>query len=262
MRSFICFGCLFMGLELMDLTLKLLANDQGFINLITSFNTNPIFGLIVGTLGTATIQSSSAFIGIVQSVYGAVGSTEVTLKAMLPLIFGSNIGTTITAILACLGGSVPSKRAATFHVLFNVIGSLLFMFLLEPFNQLMLIVINSLGLSPKMQIAFAHIIFNFATTLIIFPFLIPLTKLIKKIIPGKDKEMIELNLDELEHGVVPIMPSAALEIAHKQVIKMGQLSHEGVKEVYDFFTTVTIIWKQINYENMIILWIKSCLTIS
>lgn len=230
------FGCLFMGLELMDITLKLLANDASFINLISSFNTNPIIGLVVGTLGTAAIQSSSAFIGIIQSMYEALGD-NITLIAVLPLLFGSNIGTTITAILASLGGSVPAKRAALFHVLFNVIGSILFLILLYPYADFITIIINTFNLSPKMQIAIAHIIFNVVTTLVLLPFLHPLTSLIQKIIPGKVKETIELNFEELEHGVVPIMPAAALEIAHKQVIKLGNLALEGVKEVYNFFTT-------------------------
>ena len=102
---------------------------------------------------------------------GLYAENLISLEAALPVLFGDNIGTTITAVLAAIGASVIAKRAAAVHVLFNVMGTVIFLILLAPFTQFMIWVTELLHLEPKMQIAFAHGTFNITNTLIQLPFI-------------------------------------------------------------------------------------------
>ena len=113
------FGALFFGLDLMSNGMAPLRTLESFHDLTVSMSDTPILGLVVGTVFTLIVQSSSATIGILQGLY-AEGAIE--LQAALPVLFGDNIGTTITAILASLGASITAKRAALIHVVFNLVG--------------------------------------------------------------------------------------------------------------------------------------------
>lgn len=113
------FGALFLGLELMGKALKPLREVQAFIDLTISMSDNPILGVVIGTVFTVAVQSSSASIGLLQTLFG---QGALTLDAALPVLFGDNIGTTITAVLASIGASIAAKRAAFVHVLFNTFG--------------------------------------------------------------------------------------------------------------------------------------------
>ncbi|MDE7161686.1 MAG: Na/Pi symporter, partial [Anaeroplasmataceae bacterium] len=165
------FGMLFFGLDTMGNALNdiLKAYENQSYQLFTFISDYPILGLIIGTALTALVQSSSAIIGILQTLYsqGFIG-----MFGAIPIMLGCNIGTTITACVACIGGGVQAKRTAFVHVMFNVIGAILFMALLWPFSQLMEIIegsmLSGLGPKPKMSIAVAHLIFNFITTFIMF----------------------------------------------------------------------------------------------
>lgn len=180
------FGCLFYGLDLMGKELKVIACIPCFFQITSYMVQNPLFSLIGGITFTIAIQSSSAVIAIIQQMYA---DGVLPLNVALPFMFGSNIGTTITAILASLGGSSASKRAATFHVIFNLFGALLFMLLLVPFTNLFNQLILLFNIAQKMQLALAHSIFNIVTTLMMYPFIGFFTKLIKKIIPSDNLEM-------------------------------------------------------------------------
>src|SRR5690606_38930001 len=105
-------------------------------------------------------------VAILQGLYA---ENILDLKASLPVLFGDNIGTTITAVLAALGTSIAARRAAAVHVLFNIVGSVIFLILLIPFTAYIEWITTILGLEPKMQIAFAHGSFNVANTIIQFP---------------------------------------------------------------------------------------------
>ena len=111
------FGCLFYGLDLMGNNLSMISEVPEFTQITEFLMKSPWLGLLGGTILTCAIQSSAATIAIVQQMYGA---GAIGLNIALPFLFGSNIGTTITAVLASIGGSIPAKRAAFFHVLFNV----------------------------------------------------------------------------------------------------------------------------------------------
>lgn len=149
------FGLLFFGLRLMGDELSKLGQMDFFTTLATTMQNQPILGFISGTLMTAIVQSSSAVVGIIQKIYD---SGAMTLTAALPFVFGSNIGTTVTAVFASIGGSTSAKRAAAVNVLFNTIGSVIFMFLLTPYVDFIAFLSDKYSISPMMQIAIAHIL--------------------------------------------------------------------------------------------------------
>ncbi|MGL5540249.1 MAG: Na/Pi cotransporter family protein, partial [Erysipelotrichaceae bacterium] len=141
------FGILFFGLKLMGDELKLIGKLPEFQDFAVLMAQQPILGLLGGTLMTGLVQSSSAVIGIVQKLYD---SGAISLAAAIPFVYGSNIGTTITAIFAALGGTLASKRAAGVHVLFNVGGTILFMFLIDPMVTLLTWMAGEFGLNPML----------------------------------------------------------------------------------------------------------------
>ena len=230
------FGALFFGLELLESSLSSLADLPGFIKLIQSLEENPILGVLIGTVATAAIQSSSAFIGILQ---GFVSSDSgFTMLAALPILFGSNIGSTITAILASFGSSTSAKRASAVHIIFNVLGTVLFMLLLRPYASAITWISDLLHVDPKMQIALAHIAFNLLTTLMLLPCVNILVKITTKLIPDNGKEInITIDLHELERDVVSLAPTTALDIAKRQIVNMGKLAIDAITAVINYINS-------------------------
>jgi len=240
-------GALFFGLTLMDGSLKLLTKLEGFADFLTSLGSKPLLGLLIGIVFTAVIQSSSAVIGILQSIYALsiTSGANINISAVLPILFGSNIGTCVTAVLASLGGSVAAKRSATVHIFFNIFGSVLFMILLTPFSSLMMSAFGDL--SPKMQLALSHIVFNIATTLLLFPFINQLVALVRKIIPGKEQTHLEIKIQELDHSTIKNLPSAGLDIAKNLSIKMGAFGLRMLAEIENYIKTKN----DESYENVL-----------
>lgn len=238
------FGCLFYGLELMGDNLANISKVPEFTQVANYLSQNPWLGLLGGTLLTTTVQSSAAVIAIAQQMYGA---GAIGLSIALPFLFGSNIGTTITAVLASFGGTVPAKRAAFFHVLFNVVGSLLFMIVLSPFTLLIEWLAGALNILPELQLSVAHGIFNVVTTAFFFPLIPAIVKLIKKILPSSKKE-INMDLSELDQNVVQLFPSHALAIAKNKIIEMGHITIEAVEGIRAYFETKNPLAKDGVYE--------------
>ena len=225
------FGCLFYGLDLMGNNLSMISEVPEFTQITEFLMKSPWLGLLGGTILTCAIQSSAATIAIVQQMYGA---GAIGLNIALPFLFGSNIGTTITAVLASIGGSIPAKRAAFFHVLFNVIGSVLFMIVLSPFTMLIQYINSVSTMSPELQLAVAHGIFNIVTTILFFPFINKIVVIIKKIIPNHSKEL-QMDLSELDPHVVQLFPSHALAIAKNKILEMGAITVEACENVKEYF---------------------------
>ena len=238
------FGCLFYGLELMGDNLANISKVPEFTQVANYLSQNPWLGLLGGTLLTTAVQSSAAVIAIAQQMYGA---GAIGLSIALPFLFGSNIGTTITAVLASFGGTVPAKRAAFFHVLFNVVGSLLFMIVLSPFTLLIEWLAGALNILPELQLSVAHGIFNVVTTAFFFPLIPAIVKLIKKILPSSKKE-INMDLSELDQNVVQLFPSYALAIAKNKIIEMGHITIEAVEGIRAYFETKNPLAKDGVYE--------------
>ena len=238
------FGCLFYGLKLMGDNLANISKVPEFTQVANYLSQNPWLGLLGGTLLTTAVQSSAAVIAIAQQMYGA---GAIGLSIALPFLFGSNIGTTITAVLASFGGTVPAKRAAFFHVLFNVVGSLLFMIVLSPFTLLIEWLAGALNILPELQLSVAHGIFNVVTTAFFFPLIPAIVKLIKKILPSSTKE-INMDLSELDQNVVQLFPSHALAIAKNKIIEMGHITIEAVEGIRAYFETKNPLAKDGVYE--------------
>ncbi|MDV2684915.1 Na/Pi cotransporter family protein [Alkalihalophilus lindianensis] len=232
-QVFFGFGALFLGLNLMGDGLKPLRDLQAFTDLTISMSENPLLGVLIGTIFTVAVQSSSAAIGLLQTLF-AQGAMD--LNAALPVLFGDNIGTTITAVLAAIGASVAAKRAALTHVIFNVIGTVLVLILLVPFTRLVEFFRDSLNLNPEMTIAFAHGIFNVSNTLIQLPFIAVLAWIVIKIIPGQDSA-ISYKAVHLEERFIRQSPSIALGQGKKEVMRMAELSEKGIEEVSMYFKT-------------------------
>lgn len=227
------FGALFFGLELMSNGMKPLRSLETFHELTISMSSNPILGVVVGTVFTVMVQSSSATIGILQGLFA---EDLINIKAALPVLFGDNIGTTVTAVLAAIGTSVAARRAAATHVLFNLIGTTIFLIFLVPFTALISNLKDTLNLNPEMTIAFAHGIFNFTNTIIQLPFVAVLAYIVTKLIPGEES-IIEYRSKHLNPNFIEQSPSIALGQAKEEVLSMGHFSVKGLKETHNFLKT-------------------------
>ncbi|GGM31429.1 sodium:phosphate symporter [Paraliobacillus quinghaiensis] len=220
------FGALFYGLDLMGSGLKPLRYVGAFQDLTVEMSSSPILGVTVGTLFTVIVQSSSATIGILQSLF-AEGAIE--LEAALPVLFGDNIGTTITAVIASIGATVAARRAALTHVIFNVIGTTIILIIIGPYTQFIAMIQNELSLNHEMTIAFAHGIFNFSNAIIQFPFIGALALLVTKLIPGEDS-VVKYKPTHLDPIFIQQAPSVALEQSKEEVIRMGEYAYKGLEE--------------------------------
>lgn len=176
-------GVLFMGMDMMGAAMEPLQESQAFISLMTKFS-NPFLGILVGAVFTAIIQSSSASVGILQAL-AATGM--IPLSSAVYVLFGQNIGTCITAVLASIGTKVNARRTTVIHLMFNIIGTTIFTIvcMVTPYVQF----VESLTPGdPVAQIANAHTIFNIVTTLILLPFGTYMAKAATHILPDSKKE--------------------------------------------------------------------------
>ena len=189
-------GFLFMGMDFMSNAMKPLREYPGFVTMMTKFQ-NPVFGVLAGTLITAIIQSSSAALGILQAI---ANQGVIPLRSSMFIVFGFNIGTCITSVLSTLGSSKNAKRTALAHVLFNIIGTFIFI-ILSIFIPVDKIVLSFSRDLPAAQIANLHTLFNIATTIILLPFSRKLAELSIRLIPGKDKEQEEMSLQYINKNV-------------------------------------------------------------
>src|SRR5699024_847431 len=160
----------------------------------------------------------------------------VDLFAAIPVLFGDNIGTTITAVLASLGASVAARRAAYTHVIFNLVGAAIFLVILSPFTQYVMFLQSSLNLNPEMTIAFAHGSFNIANTAIQLPFIGALAWLVTKIVPGEDVT-IEYKPKHLGPVFIKQSSTVALAQAKQEIIRMGDYSVQGLEETAKYTMT-------------------------
>ncbi len=231
------FGMLFFGLKTMGdaLDIILTAYEEQANTLFTFISDYPILGLLIGTLLTALVQSSSAIIGILQTLYQ---QGFIVLFGAIPIMLGCNIGTTITACIAGAGGGVQAKRTAFVHVMFNVVGAVLFLALLWPFSKLMELIeasmLSGLGPHPKMSIAVAHLIFNFITTFIMFFLIKLMVKLAEKLFKDKPNEKQTILDSLLDYSLIEKSPIFALSFAKKSIDYMCKCVAEYVNMARDY----------------------------
>ena len=208
------FAILMFGMEVMTDAMSPLADMPQFTHILTAF-TNPILGVVVGTVVTAIIQSSAASIGILQAL-SMVGG--MTYAMAIPIIMGQNIGTCVSAMLSSIGVNTNAKRVAAVHVLFNVIGVIVCLSVFEFGYILFHFKFATNNISP-FGIAIVHSIFNIVTTILLFPFTKLLEKMAMRLVPDKKQSSKNVLLDER----LLLAPTFAIAECYRQTIKMAEL---------------------------------------
>ncbi|MFZ5987051.1 MAG: Na/Pi cotransporter family protein [Bacillota bacterium] len=237
-QTVFAFGLLFMGLNIMSDIMKPLAKSPVFSDMIFQLGSYPVLGLFVGTLMTVVVQSSSATIAVLQNLAqqpGHDGEAIIKLKTALPILFGDNIGTTITALLAAIGARVNAKRAAVAHSVFNLIGATVFMFFIPVFARFVEF-ISPKGASTEIiarQIANAHTSFNILNTLLWLPFIWLLAKIVTFIVRGQE-DTIEKRVLFLDNKILN-NPSIAMDLATKELSRMATLAQQMMENAKKAF---------------------------
>lgn len=218
------FGILFLGMEIMKNTMSPLADSPAFATLIMKLEGNTLLGILTGTLMTAVIQSSSASTGILV----ALASTgALPLGVAIPILFGNNIGTCITALLSSIGTSKAAKKAALIHIFFNIFGTIIFIPLINPLISVVQSISPGGATEVKRQIANAHTIFNIVNTIIMVPFIRYFVYLVNKIIPGED-EIQTMGVTYIDDRLLET-PVIAVGQTTKEVVRMANLAKDNVQ---------------------------------
>ncbi len=248
------FGILFTGMEAMSGAMAPLKDMPEFVALMGKFS-NPVLGILAGAILTAVIQSSSASVGILQAL---AASGAINLGGAIYILFGQNIGTCITALLASIGTNRAGKRASILHLLFNVIGTLIFL----PICMLLPYVdwITTMTADPKMQISLAHIGFNIVTTLLLLPFAKLLVRLATKLVPGKDAEYEDMQLHFLDERILNTPPIAVAQVV-KEVQRMANIARTNFQlSMNTFFHPNKDTEKQIKQNELVINYLNHNIT--
>lgn len=217
------FGILFLGMDLMKEAMAPLKGYQGFNDMIVSFGTGGIWGTIkgffAGFLITAIVQSSSATTGILVAL---AGTGVLPIEAALPVLLGTNVGTCVTALISSISANRTAKRAAVMHLLFNVIGTLIFIIF---FSHLTVSFVKSMSSDAARQLANAHTFFNILNTLLLLPFAGLIVKAVEKLIPEsqEEREAVVMGVKYLDDRILET-PSIALGQVIKEVLHMGNLA--------------------------------------
>jgi phosphate:Na+ symporter len=222
---FLGLGLLFLGLKTMEGGLKPLAQTEMATDLFRTFANNWFLGTVFGALFTALVQSSSAAIGVLEKLYHLNADptiTSISLAGAIPLLLGANIGTTITAMLASIGGNIESKRAAVVHTTFNTIMAVVFLILLVPYTQIVASFESRfLEQYSMLTIAFAHLFQNASMTILLYFFINKMIWFSKKVV--KDKISTQIPEQMFDDKLIQESPELALEFAKKAISYMGNL---------------------------------------
>ena len=223
------FGVLFVGINIMGDTMKPLASSQVFIDLMMQVHNIPVLGVLLGTCMTVVVQSSSATIAVLQNLASTAAADGVSsiigLQGALPILFGDNIGTTITAVLASIGASVTAKRTAAAHVIFNLTGTFLFIWFI-PYYAKFIQFISPSGPEVEVisrQIANAHMCFNLFNTIWFIPLIGVLVKVVTKIVPGKELDKLPSDPVYLDYNVLE-QSFAAIHLATMELVRLGKMT--------------------------------------
>lgn len=248
------FGLLFTGMSTMSAAMAPLAAMPEFAALMTRFE-NPVLGVLMGAGLTAVIQSSSASVGIVQAL---VSSGAANLGGVIFILFGQNIGTCVTAMLASIGANRAGRRAAFVHLLFNVIGTLIFIpvCLFLPYVEF----IQSLTPTPALQVSLAHIFFNVVSSLLLFPFAGGLVWLTKRIVPGEDPKMEECRLQYLNDSTLSTPPFAVTQVT-REVGRMAGIVRDNLRLAMEtFFKPEDAAMKQVAQNEQVVNYLNHNIT--
>ena len=233
-QTIFAFGLLFEGIQIMSSVMKPLAASPVFINMIDHVSGMPVLGVLVGTLMTLVVQSSSATIAVLQNFAAQAGpdgvSSIIGLAGAIPVLLGDNIGTTITALLACIGQSRDAKRTALAHCTFNITGAFLFIWFVKPYAHFIQ-AISTKGPEVEViarQIANAHTIFNITMTLIWLPLIWLLVKIVVKILPYKEKNSKQKEVPIFLDPRLISQPAAAMEMVAREVLRCSGMVEQMI----------------------------------
>ena len=227
-------GILFIGMDMMSSAMMPLRDSEAFISLMTKFS-NPFLGILAGAVFTAIIQSSSASVGILQAL---ASSGLIGLGNAVYVLFGQNIGTCITAILAAIGTNRNAKRTTIIHLMFNIIGTIIFttVCILTPLTDL---IANITPDNVAAQIANMHTLFNIVTTLLLLPFGTYLAKLSTKILPEKKDEKVDvMHMEfirpmETKRDTQIGLSAIAVTSIRKEIHRMMSMAKENVDRSFE-----------------------------
>ena len=207
------FGLLFIGMGMMAEPLAFLKTRP---DLITVFGKHTMLAFLSGLAITLLVQSSSATVGLTMAV---AAQGVIPLETAIAIIFGDNIGTTITAVLASLGANRSAKQAALAHVMIKVIGTIVLLCFLPYYTELILMTSNDIS----RQVANAHSIFSLMLALMFLPFVKPYVKFIKKILPDDGTEE-DFESQYLNKALISVSPAASVDAVRKELVRLGELS--------------------------------------
>ncbi|WP_270646659.1 Na/Pi cotransporter family protein [Paeniclostridium hominis] len=224
------FGILFTGMDFMKEAVKPLAEYKGFTDAFVAFGNKPILGILLGFGITAIVQSSSASMGMLLAL---ASQGLIPLTAALPILYGENIGTCVTSLISSIGASINARRAALMHLVFNVIGTIVFMLILTKPITMMVQYLNPEDVSR--QIANAHTLFNVINVILLLPFSKYIVKLTMKLMPEKEcekeKDKTVFYIDERMMET----PSIALSNTVKETLRMGEKAKLSLNNAMEGF---------------------------
>ena len=223
------FGILFTGMDFMKEAVKPLAGYQGFTDMLLSFGHHPILGVLMGFAITAIVQSSSASMGMLIAL---ASQGLIPITAALPILYGENIGTCVTSLISSIGASRNARRAAIMHLTFNVLGSMIFMFILS--KPIVAIVTAIDPTDAARQIANAHTLFNILNVIVLLPFNKLIVKLALKLVPETKGEQDDDDkvVKYIDDRMIET-PSIALANIIKETLRMGEKSKESLNAAMD-----------------------------
>ncbi len=239
-QTIFAFGLLFIGINTMGGVMKPLAASPVFADMMISVQNIPALGVLLGTGMTVLVQSSSATIAVLQNLASQAGpdgvSSIIGLQGSLPILFGDNIGTTITALLATIGATVNAKRTAIAHTVFNVTGTLIFIWFIPLYAKFVTYI------SPKgpeieviaRQIANAHTTFNVVNTLLWIPFIWVLVKIVTRILPGEEIALNDRTPMYLDHKILH-QPVFAIHLATSELSRIASFASTMIHDAKTAF---------------------------
>ena len=224
------FGILFTGMEFMKNAVEPLAQYKGFTDLLIGFGEHPILGLLLGFGITAIVQSSSASMGMLIAL---ASQGLIPLSAALPILYGQNIGTCVTSLISSVGASRNAKRAAVMHLIFNVLGTVVFLIILN--RPVVNFVTHMNPGDVARQIANTHTLFNIISVIILLPFTKLIINLAVKLVPEKVGEEDESKAVKYLDDRIVETPSIAVASVVKETLRMGKKAKESVNYAIDGF---------------------------
>lgn len=230
----LAFGLIFLGLNTMSSVAQPLKNIPAITNFFVALSQHPLLGICVGMIFTISIQSSSASIGMLVALASA---GLIDFRAALYVLLGDNIGTTVTAWLASIGGSISARRMAAFHSIFNIVGAMYFTILISlGIYERIIDFITPGPITPdtiSRNIANAHTVFNVVNAIVFIPLIGIFVTFIKKIIPG-EASYVQADLLFLQDNLLDT-PAIAIDSTKKEMAEMAKMAQKAIKTAIDGF---------------------------